>query len=346
MRLNYGGMPSPSHNGGGGGGGGSSSGSTAHAASSNGGGTHNAGHPKKKHWWERAADWVSENQNMLAGAVAGIGTFLVCDALTGGVGSIGCMALAGAAASVTTNALDGNIHSASDLVGAAATGAIGGLLAVPLAAVDLANQAQAVADNAKDGDTAGAIGHGALAALDIVTIVDGVKGPGCKNSFAPVTVVLMASGHHEQIKNVKVGDKVVATDPDTGKTTTQTVEALHDNLDADLVDLTVKAGGISTTVHTTAHHPFWDKTTRTWTNAGDLKAGDELYTEAKAKVVVASVSSHAGTSHMLNLTVADLHTYYVLVGNTPVLVHNCGEASDELLDMADANLNGTTNVGP
>jgi hypothetical protein len=32
---------------------------------------------------------------------------------------------------------------------------------------------------------------------------------------------------------------------------------------------------------------------------------------------------------MLNLTVADIHTYYVLAGNTPVLVHNdgCGPAS-------------------
>jgi hypothetical protein len=27
---------------------------------------------------------------------------------------------------------------------------------------------------------------------------------------------------------------------------------------------------------------------------------------------------------MLDLTVANVHTYYVLAGNTPVLVHNCG----------------------
>jgi len=31
---------------------------------------------------------------------------------------------------------------------------------------------------------------------------------------------------------------------------------------------------------------------------------------------------------MYNLTVADLHTYYVLAGTTPVLVHNCGEGRD------------------
>ncbi|MDT5036218.1 MAG: Pretoxin domain, partial [Micromonosporaceae bacterium] len=34
--------------------------------------------------------------------------------------------------------------------------------------------------------------------------------------------------------------------------------------------------------------------------------------------------SFAGLGRMLNLTVAYLHTYYVLAGNTPVLVHNDG----------------------
>lgn len=32
----------------------------------------------------------------------------------------------------------------------------------------------------------------------------------------------------------------------------------------------------------------------------------------------------AGAHDMYNLTVADLHTYYVLAGDTPVLVHNVG----------------------
>jgi len=30
---------------------------------------------------------------------------------------------------------------------------------------------------------------------------------------------------------------------------------------------------------------------------------------------------------MLNLTVADIHTYYVAAGNVPVLVHNCARAT-------------------
>lgn len=35
---------------------------------------------------------------------------------------------------------------------------------------------------------------------------------------------------------------------------------------------------------------------------------------------------------MYNLTVEDLHTYYVLAGDTPVLVHNSGGLCPEILD--------------
>ena len=39
---------------------------------------------------------------------------------------------------------------------------------------------------------------------------------------------------------------------------------------------------------------------------------------------VVSVLSHQGRRDMYNLTIADTHTYYVLAGTTPVLVHNEG----------------------
>ena len=45
---------------------------------------------------------------------------------------------------------------------------------------------------------------------------------------------------------------------------------------------------------------------------------------------------------MYDLTVDVVHTSYVLAGSAPVLVHNC-EASDDLLDLADANI-GKPNV--
>jgi hypothetical protein len=85
------------------------------------------------------------------------------------------------------------------------------------------------------GDTAGAFGHGALGALDIATVVGGVKGikskgaSGC--SFAAGTPVLLANGTSKPIDKIELDDQVVATDPETGDTTSEPVEALFDDLD-------------------------------------------------------------------------------------------------------------------
>lgn len=43
-------------------------------------------------------------------------------------------------------------------------------------------------------------------------------------SFAGATVVLMADGTKKPIEDVEVGDKVIATDPETGEQEAKTVE--------------------------------------------------------------------------------------------------------------------------
>jgi RHS repeat-associated protein len=302
--------------------------------------------PVKKHWWQRGLDWVSDNRNMIIGAATGFVAFAGCEALTGGLGSIGCMAVGGAAGNLMTDALNGDIHSASDVVDSLATGALEGAAAPELAGIDLINQGGAVVDDVKHGDYAGAAGHAGLGALDALTIADGVRGPkargaGC-NSFAPATAVLMANGSTKPIGQIQLGDKVLATDPETDKSTAKPVTALHDDIDRDFVDLTVAdAHGDKTTIHTTAHHPFWNQTTKAWTDAGDLKPGNHLRTTTVPRkpaplktwtgrappttITVVSLSAFTSAKHMYNITVNDLHTYYVLAGETPVLVHNCGD---------------------
>ncbi|MDN3272579.1 RHS repeat-associated core domain-containing protein, partial [Streptomyces sp. MA15] len=56
---------------------------------------------------------------------------------------------------------------------------------------------------------------------------DGESGGSCPtdNSFVPGTKVLMADGTTKPIEEVKAGDKVVATDPETGETRIETVTA-------------------------------------------------------------------------------------------------------------------------
>ncbi|QMU74868.1 hypothetical protein GXW83_02855 [Streptacidiphilus sp. PB12-B1b] len=146
---------------------------------------------------------------------------------------------------------------------------------------------------------------------------------GC--SFAPQTPVLMAHGKTKPIAAIKPGDKVESADPTTGKHQgPRTVQATHVNDDNDLVDLTIEtAPGHASVLHTTVNHPFWDATLHTWVPAGKLIPGDALQSVAStAHPHVVSVHATPGSADRYNLTVQQLHTYYVLAGTTPILVHN------------------------
>ncbi|MFJ3206071.1 polymorphic toxin-type HINT domain-containing protein [Streptomyces sp. NPDC086989] len=109
------------------------------------------------------------------------------------------------------------------------------------------------------------------------------------------------------------------------------VTALLVNHDDDLVDLVITTPeGRSGVLHTTSKHPFWVDTKKTWISAGKLREGDALITPSGAQAHVRGVSVVPGEADMYNLTVDGLHTYYVLAGSTPVLVHNSdGNASIE-----------------
>jgi RHS repeat-associated protein len=147
---------------------------------------------------------------------------------------------------------------------------------------------------------------------------------GSKCSFAPDTPVLLDNGTTKPIADVTVGDTVQDADPTTGKhATSHKVTATWINHDSDLLDVTVQGGdGKPATLHTTANHPFWDATTHTWTPAGELKPGDTLTTASDTFVRVLALHATPGTANRYNLTVDQLHTYYVLAGSTPILVHN------------------------
>ncbi|CAM5696744.1 GIY-YIG domain-containing protein OS=Streptomyces canus OX=58343 GN=AQI96_40750 PE=4 SV=1 [Streptomyces canus] len=148
------------------------------------------------------------------------------------------------------------------------------------------------------------------------------EGAAC--SFAPTTAVLMANGKTKAIGKIKVGDKVQAANPKTGKHQgSRTVQHVWINHDHDLLDLTVRtSNGRTATLHTTANHPFWDDTIHAWVPAGELHHGDALNTATNGHVYVAATKATLGAANRWNLTVQQLHTYYVLADDAPVLVHN------------------------
>ncbi|MFC7480670.1 polymorphic toxin-type HINT domain-containing protein [Luedemannella flava] len=175
----------------------------------------------------------------------------------------------------------------------------------------------AALSGARDGGIAGMVG-GAGAGFKAA------RGKTC-HSFDPATPVVMADGTTKPIKDVWVGDKVKATDPATGKTVAKPVTQLHLNHDRDLANVTVKdkKTGKETVLHTTWHHPFWNVDSKKWTDAADLKPGTHLRDDhGKATQIVTAIKVWTGLQWMRDLTVADIHTYYVLAGHTPVLVHN------------------------
>jgi hypothetical protein len=142
----------------------------------------------------------------------------------------------------------------------------------------------------------------------------------------------MKDGKTKPIGEIEPGDEVEAADPASGKHAgPHTVTATWVNHDTDLVDVTVRGlDGKPRTLHTTADHPFWDDTSHTWTPADALHPGDQLNTDRDRHVTVLSTRVTPGAANRDNLTVAELHTYYVLAGATPVLVHNtCGPSGPD-----------------
>ncbi|MGW0783364.1 polymorphic toxin-type HINT domain-containing protein [Streptomyces sp. NPDC002913] len=148
---------------------------------------------------------------------------------------------------------------------------------------------------------------------------------GALHSFVPGTGVLMADGSTRPIDEVGVGDEVVVTDPATGGTTTRAVVAtIVTEDDKHFVDVTVtgKDGGAPATLTSTTTHPFWSPSEGAWVDAGALKPGTTLRAADGSTVRVDSTRTYQQRQRTHDLTVDDIHTYYVVAGEAPVLVHN------------------------
>ncbi|MER6162389.1 polymorphic toxin-type HINT domain-containing protein [Streptomyces sp. NPDC001868] len=151
----------------------------------------------------------------------------------------------------------------------------------------------------------------------------GKLGKPCRNSFLPEAGVRMADGSVKEIGDIQAGDKVLATDPETGKTEARTVLAtIITKEDKEFTGLTVNTDDGDAEIIATDHHPFWSPSAGTWIDAADLTPGMTLRTGTGATVAVGAVHSFRDQLETRNLTVDGIHTYYVLAGGTPVLVHN------------------------
>ncbi|WP_148639863.1 polymorphic toxin-type HINT domain-containing protein [Streptomyces sp. Mg1] len=158
----------------------------------------------------------------------------------------------------------------------------------------------------------------------------------CK-CFLAGTGILMADGAIKNIEDIKIGDEVKATDPETGRTESREVTRLivtEDDKYFNTLSIATEDGTKELTA--THEHPFWSPSAHTWVEAGNLTPGATLLSDDGSTVTVTANKPHTRNATTYNLTVDGLHTYYVLAGATPVLVHNsnglCGTAA---LDNGD-----------
>jgi len=184
-----------------------------------------------------------------------------------------------------------------------------------------------------------------------------LKNTSCRNSFVEGTLVLLADGTHKPIEEVSIGDEVLATDPETGEegsrpvvatiigqgtktlveiTIDPAVERLsptEDPLDGEPARGDTEEAGVpgpvavGDVVTATDHHPFWVPDLGTWVDAIDLAPGMWLQTSAGTWSQINAIASRSQPATVYNLTVQDIHTYYVLADETSALVHNAGPCS-------------------
>ena len=140
--------------------------------------------------------------------------------------------------------------------------------------------------------------------------------------FVAGTMILTASGL-VAIENIKAGDKVISTYPETMETSPKTVLETYIREVTTLVHLTVNGEEIVTTVD----HPFYVNS-RGFVKAGELAIGDELLDPNKNILLVENfdVELTDDSVKVYNFQVEDYHTYHV--SGLGVLVHNAGDCSN------------------
>ncbi|WP_405854134.1 DNRLRE domain-containing protein [Streptomyces sp. NBC_00090] len=303
------------------------------------------------------ANYVKQHAAGIAAVATGLVVFAGCTALTAGVGAIGCAALAGAAANGVGYLMSDGPKSVGGFLGSvalgAATGALGGAvggLAAGAAGRLLAGVggkiAQGAAQGAAGGAAEGAVSYGvscvgsdegcsvggAAKATATGAAVGGLFGAaaskfgrkGCTpHSFTGLTGVVMANGTVKAIEQVKVGDYVLTAEPGKKTKEKHRVKAvIVTKTDRNYVDVVVATKSGPKTIQTTKHHQFYEVTRNAWTQASDLKKGQQLQSDAGTPTAIVEVKQYEAQRVTYDLSVEGLHTYHVRAGNLAVLVHN------------------------
>ncbi|MGQ2802175.1 Hint domain-containing protein, partial [Leptospira santarosai] len=170
---------------------------------------------------------------------------------------------------------------------------------------------------------------------------DGVKGAFGNNDaseslcFVSGTLVLTGTGL-KPIEKVKIGDEVLAFNPETKDQSLKRVARLFKNENAEFLKINF---GDGEEVVTTPGHRFFTET-RGFVLAGDLTKEDLFFDKSGEKISIHSIvkETHKEKIPVFNFEVEDYHTYYV--GETCILVHNDSVKMLQEKIGANGELNG------
>jgi RHS repeat-associated protein len=153
---------------------------------------------------------------------------------------------------------------------------------------------------------------------------DGAGNQPCKasNSFTDDTLVHTEAGL-KPIRDIEVGDRVLAYSEWTGETSHQAVTSVHAGESKyDIVTVTLISGEL---IEATAGHPIYIFE-KGWLSAAELKRGDRVVTDDLIPMLIKSVDSEIRAVSVNNLSIANARTFFV--GTSGVLVHN-SQSSDK-----------------
>ncbi|MFC8076720.1 polymorphic toxin-type HINT domain-containing protein [Streptomyces sp. NPDC057307] len=160
----------------------------------------------------------------------------------------------------------------------------------------------------------GGVGFGAAAGCGAVA---GAAGNAIGNAFDD-------KADHSVSGQLSAQAEGATTDTKTGKTTKKKVVAtITTEDDRDFTEITISVDDDYSRIVATDTHPFWVPELKKWVKAGDLHPGQWLRTSAGTHVQIAEVTHYTKRQRTHDLTIQDIHAYYVLAEATPVLVHNC-----------------------
>ncbi|WP_218015222.1 polymorphic toxin-type HINT domain-containing protein [Brevibacillus dissolubilis] len=134
------------------------------------------------------------------------------------------------------------------------------------------------------------------------------------NCFTAGTIVLTNKGE-KSIEEIKVGDKVLAKDVETGEMAYKEVEWLFQREVEETYNITVGEEVITTT----DEHPFWI-VGKGWVESRKLVVGDVLTTSDGKILAIKKIVVKKEHRTVYNFKVKDFHTYFV--SNLGIWTHN------------------------